>query len=351
MDQQRPAMAGDGYYNEHSPQQGAIAVASADALRRAVAALPRTVTASVIADYGCSQGANSIAPIRTILDALAERGAPASSWQVVHTDLPANDWSTLFATVFGPGSYLRPGEAVYPSAIGRSFYEPLLPEGSVAVGWSGTSALWLSGRPEVGPGNVFSPLATGEDHRRWAEAAASDWREFLTLRSRELAPGGRLVITSLQWSDAYPPFLRLIHDAIRSAAAAGAISRSEADAMTVPTYQRTREEIEAPFAEPPSGLDLVIDEHTSFVAPDPAFAAYGDHGDVERFAVDETAQIRGWSGPSLAAALDPDRGPGGLAAAIDAVFDAVRAAVLADPATGHCDWTTSLLTVSRPPAP
>lgn len=346
MARSQPAMAGDGFYNAHSPQQAASSALAEGALRAAAAAVPASVTASVVADYGCSQGRNSLGPVAAILEELDRgRGRP-TAWSVVHTDLPGNDWATFFATVFGPDSYLTSHPGAFPSAIGRSFYEPLLQEASVAVGWSGTSVLWLSARPDVGPGNLFSPLATGEDQRRWAERAASDWDRFVRLRQRELAPGGRLVVSTIQASDALAPFLQLIDGAVRRAARAGTITEAEAEAMTVPTYQRTRAEIDAPFADPTLGL--VIDEHTSFVAPDPAYGAFRSHGDAERFADDEVSQIRGWSAPSLAAALDPSRGPAGIAAAIDDLFATIRAAVLADPAAGHCDWTMSLLTASRP---
>ena len=254
-------MAGDGFYNAHSPQQAEVAAMSEDALRRAVEMLPASVNATVIADYGCSQGGNSIRPMRVVLDAMRQRTPIPAPLSVVHCDLPRNDWSTLFETVFGPNSYLDDHELVFPSAIGRSFYEPLFPEATVAVGWSGTSVLWLSGRPDVGGGNLFSRLAAGEDKTRWALAAANDWSTFL--------------------------------------------------------------------------------------APDPAYAAFAVHGDIERFADDEVAQIRGWSQPSLTEALDSARDARGVSAAIDGVFASIRAAVAADPTTGHCDWTMSLLTVSR----
>ena len=338
-------MAGDGFYNAHSPQQAEVAAMSEDALRRAVEMLPASVNATVIADYGCSQGGNSIRPMRVVLDAMRQRTPIPAPLSVVHCDLPRNDWSTLFETVFGPNSYLDDHELVFPSAIGRSFYEPLFPEATVAVGWSGTSVLWLSGRPDVGGGNLFSRLAAGGDKTRWALAAANDWRTFLAHRARELAPGGRLVISSIGDSDVYPPFLGLIQDAVRAAAVDGCITQDEADAMTVPTYLRTAEEIEAPFVD--DALGLVIDQHTSFVAPDPAYAAFAVHGDIERFADDEVAQIRGWSQPSLTEALDSARDTRGVSAAIDGLFASIRAAVAADPTTGHCDWTMSLLTVSR----
>jgi hypothetical protein len=339
-------MAGEGYYNRHSPQQAEIATMSQDALRRAVESLPRAITASIVADYGSSQGRNSMGPVRVMLAGLRDRHPVPAPLTVAHVDLPDNDWPTLFETVAGPDSYLVGQHAVYPVAIGRSFYEQVLADSSVAIGWSGTSVQWLSARPDLGPDNMFSDLADPGDHRTWALAAAADWRTFLGHRAKELAPGGRLVISALASSAAYVPFLSRIRDGVHGAVTHGWITQDEARAMTVPTYLRTQAEIESPFED--QGLDLVIQDHTSFVAPDPAFAAFGSHGDLQRFADDEVGQIRGWSEPSLAAALAPARSAADADAAVDGLYSCIRSAVAADPDTGHCDWTMSLLTVARP---
>jgi hypothetical protein len=67
---------------------------------------------------------------------------------VVHTDLPGNDFSALFQTLADdPESYLRGDPAVFASAVGRSFYEQILPAGSVTLGWSSWAVQWLSRVP------------------------------------------------------------------------------------------------------------------------------------------------------------------------------------------------------------
>ena len=56
---------------------------------------------------------------------------------VVHTDLPENDFSGLFQTSnTDRNSYLQHDRAVFASAVGRSFYEQVLPSESVTLGWS-----------------------------------------------------------------------------------------------------------------------------------------------------------------------------------------------------------------------
>ena len=109
----------------------------------------------VIADYGCSQGHNSLAPVAAAIGALRERIGPDRAISVVHTDLPGNDYAALFQTLAGDAeSYLRDQPLVFPSAIGRSFYEVLLPPGTVTLGWSSWSVQWLSRTPAPVPDQV-----------------------------------------------------------------------------------------------------------------------------------------------------------------------------------------------------
>jgi hypothetical protein len=77
----------------------------------------------VIADYGSSQGKNSLAPMRTAIAALRTRVGPQRAIFVCHTDLPADDFSEMFVLLESdPESYLQGEPQVFPYAIGRSFY-------------------------------------------------------------------------------------------------------------------------------------------------------------------------------------------------------------------------------------
>src|ERR1700733_997195 len=50
----------------------------------------------VIADYGSSQGKNSIAPVLVALQNLRRRLDPNRPISVLHIDQPSNDFNTLF---------------------------------------------------------------------------------------------------------------------------------------------------------------------------------------------------------------------------------------------------------------
>ena len=110
-------MLGHGFYNKHSHEQ---ARANMYALPLIVEAINRIDLAQIggefrIADYGSAQGQNSLLPMKTAIAQIRARAAKSSGTtipiDVTHTDLPTNDWSTLFQTVlFSPDSYLAGGD-------------------------------------------------------------------------------------------------------------------------------------------------------------------------------------------------------------------------------------------------
>ena len=100
----------------------------------------------MLADYGCSEGRNSLLPIGAAVDALRAQHGNDLQVLVLHTDLPGNDYSSLFGTLaHDPLTYQRPGG--FPVAVDRSYFEQLTPTGTVALGWSSIALHWLSGQP------------------------------------------------------------------------------------------------------------------------------------------------------------------------------------------------------------
>ena len=153
----------------------------------------------MIADYGSSEGHNSLSSLIAAIGALRERIGRKRAISVVHTDLPGNDFTALFKVLASdPGSYLRGDPAVFPCAVGRSFYEQILPSSSVTLGWSSWAVQWLSRVPALIPDQVqvaYSRDAAAQ--AAFSKQAAEDWRCFLTHRGAELRSGGRLVVLSM----------------------------------------------------------------------------------------------------------------------------------------------------------
>ncbi|MFG1420639.1 class I SAM-dependent methyltransferase [Roseixanthobacter liquoris] len=307
-------MEGHGAYERNSRVQGAGSVPAIALLAAAAreAPLPGGDGPLTIADYGSATGGNSLAPIAAALEALRARAA-ARAVNVVHTDLPGNDFSTLFR-VLGeePHSYMRGDPAVFPSAVGRSFYGQILPAGSVWLGWSSWAVQWLSRVPAEIPDQVQVAFSRDDNAREaFARQAAEDWRTFLEARARELQPGGRLVVLTMASGDdgafGYGPLLEAMFDTLTQMVGSGFVDAQAVRRMAIPTVGRSRAEFAAPFG--PGGVaGLSLTHLDIFEAEDRIFAQYAADGDAEAFGARWAAFSRASVFPTLAAALDGGEG-------------------------------------------
>jgi hypothetical protein len=264
----------------------------------------------VIADYGSSEGRNSLVPLSVAISVLRERIGQARAISVVHTDLPGNDFSALFQTlVSAPDSYLRDDPRAFPSAIGRSFYEQIMPDSSVTLGWSSWAVQWLSRVPALIPDQV--QVAYSRDavvRAAFSEQAAKDWRRFLVHRAAELRPGGRLVVLSMALDDhgdfGYRPAVAAIYGAVLDLVDEGFISKEEARRMVIPTVGRSRQDFTAPFVKSGSFAGLTLEEIDVFYGEDRIWTEFQSHGDARTYGARWAAFSRASVCPTLAAALD-----------------------------------------------
>jgi hypothetical protein len=305
-------MEGHGVYNRNSEVQATGLIPALPLLERAAreALLPPASEPIVIADYGSSEGRNSLRPMRLAIWELRRRDGKTRPISTVHTDQPGNDFSTLFNMLASdPDSYLRDDPCVFASAVGRSFYEQILPCESVTLGWSSWAVNWLSCRAAPIPDHVIGTLS-GDARVKAAfrRQAAADWRRFLTCRSRELRPGGRLVMVTLAQDEmgqsGYDSLYDQLYGALLDLAEARLITQQELRRMAVVTFARSREEWCAPFAEGGQFAGLALEEFQIFDAEDPLWAEFDRHRDAGVLAARRAAIFRAFAFPSLAAGLD-----------------------------------------------
>ena len=90
-------MEGRGAYNRSSFVQAAGSLPAVALLERAAhaAALPLSPQPVVIADYGSSEGHNSLPPMAAAIRALRERVGHERAIFIFHTDLPGNARLTI----------------------------------------------------------------------------------------------------------------------------------------------------------------------------------------------------------------------------------------------------------------
>jgi hypothetical protein len=298
-----PTMQGRGYYNQHSELQARSAEGADGMLERALAAVAIPVGPPTIADFGSSQGHNSMRQIALMLDRLTERIGHEQDVRVVHTDLPHCDYTSLFATLeTSPESYRRGRPYAFASAIGHSFYDRLFPAGTLTLGWSSFALHWMSALPMPLRAHIWPARAAPDEGEALAEVAAADWRNFLAHRAEELMPGGQMVLVigaaDASGATGLEPMMDLANDVLRTLVTEGRLGAQAYAAMTIPSRPRSREEFTAPF-DKGDIAELSLHEFVIAETPNAAMLRWRQTGDAAAFAADITGFFIGAFGPSL----------------------------------------------------
>jgi hypothetical protein len=209
----------------------------------------------------------------------------------------------------GPNSYLRNDPAAFAAAVGRSYFQQILPADSVTLGWSAWAVQWLSQVPCAIPDQVQVAYSRDAAARSaFAEQAAEDWRRFLTMRSRELRPGARLVVLTMATDDSgdfgYRPVVDALYETLVDMVDRGLIRKEEFRRMVIPTVGRTRVQFMEPFAKGGCFEHLSIEEFELFHGEDRIRTQFKASGDAHAFGAQWAAFCRASVFPTLAASLD-----------------------------------------------
>jgi cyclopropane-fatty-acyl-phospholipid synthase len=354
-------MKGGGYYDAHDEYQRDVAASGAGLVTACVDAvpLPGDDATFVIADYGASTGANSIASATTAARAVRARGA-TQPIAVLHNDLPTNDWNALFHNLAAAtDSYLTlDGGAALPLVSAISFFEPAAPRGSVHLGLSSSAAHWLRHQPDVVvPEGFYFSEATGAARAALQHAADTDWRAFLAARAADLAPGGRLLVQMVgteSGPDGEHVTARRLLQAMAAVAHdmvdAGALDAGAVDRYVLAVYARTPAEARAPLDESPLREQFDVVECRTDPVANPYFTTWQHDHDAQAYARAYAAFVRGFTESSLRTNLFE---PGALGASaderLDEFFTRLTARFAADPERDRFeDWTLTVVLSRRP---
>jgi hypothetical protein len=305
----------------------------------------------VFVDYGSATGFNSFAPARAVVAAVRNRAGYDIPVCVVHNDQADNDFSTLFRLVSAsPESYARE-PLVFPAAVGRSFYGPVLPSRFASLGWSANAVHWLSAAPHLVEGHLWFRRPPDGVDTSFARQADADWTCFLAERARELPPDGQLVVTMVETDESGASgadhFLELLRDVLADRLLSGALRREEVARMIVPLYYRTEREIRAPFHARDLGGRLALVEYEHATLHDPLWATFQRNGDAVAFARAHVAWQRAFSEHALFSGLDDDRSTAERRTTADGVYEDLRERVEARPAQACCTWRLAVLRMVR----
>ncbi|WP_413990036.1 SAM-dependent methyltransferase [Labrys okinawensis] len=319
------AMEGDGFYNRHSAMQAAGIELLSSLWQMACQTVTIDDGPLTIVDYGSSQGRNSMAPLRMAIEVLRCRAGSNVPIEVIHTDLPSNDFSALFEALENePNSYLAGTADVFPAAIGRSFFHRLLPSGRVHLGWTTWALQWMSRSPANAEDHILAGMSQSpEVMKSVRQQQADDWCRFLEVRSSEMRPGAKLLTgftartaTESGWEWLLGELWSTVEDMGRD----GLFSKEERRHITIPIGLRSFEDIQAPFIGSGRFADLVVERLEILKVADPCWDDFQRTGDRLSFAKRHADMTQAWSGPTIARLIDPARDRTSLVAELFARF-------------------------------
>lgn len=299
------AMRGAGFYNENS----AVQTATIDSIHRVIELAARQVAIPVnanpirVIDYGCSEGRNSLLATSPIIRTLQQRN-PDAPVVVYRNDLATNDFNSLFANLAtnrmdqAISCTGHQKAAVYNMAVGRSFFEQVVPSNSIHLGLSTSSIHWLS-RADV------DKVSADDVEHALATQANRDWRTFLAHRAKEIRSGGKLVVTSPGRCRAaslfdHPP-LRLINETIREFVSDRPSLAESLGNFVMPVYVRTLDEMLVPLeCDPSLASRFRVERACMNEQPCPLYSQFRKSKNVDVYAEKCVSFIRAFSENAVA---------------------------------------------------
>ncbi|GAB4853877.1 hypothetical protein Ancab_040607 [Ancistrocladus abbreviatus] len=252
-------------YANNSRLQKAILIKARPSIEESLRGLYSTMQPKrlMIADLGCSSGPNTLMVLSDIIattdSAYRHMNHPIPEVKVFLNDLPGNDFNTLFRSV--PSFYRRLEDeqgrnfgTCFISATPGSFYGRLFPRDFVHFIHSCYGIHWLSQVPKglvgesaaVNSGNIcVDRRGPPEVTKAYQDEFAADFELFLRLRSKEIVPGGRMVITirgSTEDDDGMWAF-KSLGMTLKDIVSEGLIAKEKFSGFNLPLYAPTAEDV------------------------------------------------------------------------------------------------------------
>lgn len=304
----QPSMQGNGFYNKNSRLQEAGIEQFITIWKDLVETVNFRADHAVIVDYASSQGKNSLSPINMAINSILSRNPKPNSISVIHTDLPSNDFSSLFKMIEkNNSSYLSNHSGIFPFAVGRSYFDPILPSNTVDIGWNSWSLQWLSASPTNIDDHIFIDCTEIIDLKNsFSHQLAIDWAQFLRCRSKELKFGGKLMtifIASGRHASGWGPFWNEFWLTLLELRSFDLLSDIELALISLPIGVRSIEDIKEPFDKTNIFANLKLERLDIIDAPDPFWEEYQLTRDPTTYGLKWANMAKAVAGPMISKVL------------------------------------------------
>ncbi|CAA7059381.1 unnamed protein product [Microthlaspi erraticum] len=217
-----------------------------------------------VADLGCSSGPNTYLAmsgiVNTIIDSFQQKGRTNSELPEIDcflNDLSENDFNTTFKWLpsFHDGLKADLKGKCFVSGTPGSFYSRLFPRKSLHFVHSSYSIHWLSKVPQGlkeddNKRSVFINSSSPQNvYKSYLDQFQTDFSLFLRMRSEEIMPNGRMILTFIGRNASDPLFRDCFHmwlllsDSLLDLVTEGLVKESEVDALNMPFYDPNEEEV------------------------------------------------------------------------------------------------------------
>lgn len=328
-----PGMERGGFYNQNSSLQNAAIQNVLPLWRKIVESLQLNDQTLTIVDYGSSEGRNSMLPIGLAIQHVRKARGSDFPINVIHTDLPANDFTALFQTVIGDeNSYLKSEDRTFVSAVGRSYFEQILTPASVDLAWNTWTLQWMSKNPVEDPDFLYGAYSKKDWIReKVSQQLSSDWHDFLRFRSRELKAGGAMLclfgskgMTMLGWEWTLEAFWKGILDMHKE----GLLSDGDKLRINLPLGPRDITAIREPFDKNGLYEGLRLEHAEVTQSPDPFWPEFIVSNDRRKFGQNWRNFMKAVFAPVIRTQIDPSKN---VTTLVDEIFDRFADAVSSDP--------------------
>jgi hypothetical protein len=190
------SMKGAGYYSAKTAGAKNAIDKTQKVIENALKTIPSTKILK-FADFGSADGGTSQEMWCNVIKLIREKGDERQI-EILHTDLPSNDFSTLFKTMQGMHgnsqlAYQKNFSNVYVHGCGTGFHQQLMANNSLTLGFSATAMHYVSERPCLIENHVHMTGANEHEKKLFKDQANKDWETILLNRSKEMINGGRFI--------------------------------------------------------------------------------------------------------------------------------------------------------------
>lgn len=366
--------SGSGHYGKFNDNTEKVTLLFTEQVVKTLATIPVDVAKPfAICDYGCADSSTFMPVATKIISQQREKYGDELPIQVFYEDQPFNDFNSVVLRTHGlipggPKPYIDEFANVYAYDCGLGFYSQCFPANTLSLGYCAIAGHWSSKRACIIPDEVFYIQSKDETVKeKFRQQGAKDWETFLTLRAKELKPGGvMMMIMFARDKDGHYSHKGFdegkfsVYDILpaswKDMLNEGLITEEEYREAGFNMYYRNEEEFSAPLKDKDSpvfkeGLELISIE--TKVMPDPTHEKFFKTGakagsdEAKQFANFFTNGTRRWTNFTFLGALSASRTAKEKEDIVDELYRRYEEAIAKDPYNSGADFVYANIVMQK----